>query len=208
MNAGLSNLVTLKQQLLAEALRATTKYDAQLEAIGKGVAGLLEKYCSRKFARVEDDTFICSADREAVYLPRYPIEDITAVALKADQETGWETQTSFVINRNDASGHVYWGSYAGPDYAQLRFTYTGGYWFDETEENNDTIPDGATALPDDLRLAWLLQCRLVWQSIDKLGQDIVKTGSSSQFVTGTLAGLALNDQVKELLGGYRRFQLT
>lgn len=208
MNAGLSNLYTLKQQLLAEALRASTKYDAQLQAIGTGVAGLLEKFCNRKFARVEGDTFICSADREAVYLPRYPVEDLTAVALKSDETVGWETQTSFVLNRNDVSGHVYWGGYAGPDYAQLRFTYTGGYWFDETEENEDTLPTGATAIPGDLQLAWLLQCRIVWQSIDKLGQDIIKTGSSATTQIGQLAGLALNDQVKELLQGYRRYQLT
>jgi hypothetical protein len=208
MNAGLSSLNYIKTQLLAEALRAGTRYDVALQLIGTGMAGLLEKFCNRKFARTEVDTFTCSADRDHIYLPRSPVETITSTELKLDETTGWEVQTGFIFNRNDATGHVYWGSLAGPDYGHLRFTYTGGYWFDTTEEGNDTLPSGATALPEDLRLAWILQCRIAWQAIDKLGKDIVATGSSSQFVTGTLAGLALNDQVKELLAGYRRYQLT
>lgn len=208
MNAGFSSLAKLKEQLLAEALRASTKYDAALLAIGTGVAAQFEKYCNRKFLRTEDATFTCSADRDHVFLDRYPIESVDTAELKSDQTTGWETQTDFILNRDDACGKVFWGYQPAPHYAQLRFTFTGGFWWDVTEEGNDTLPDGATTLPDDLKLAWILQCRIVWQAIDKLGKDIISTGSSSQFVTGTMASLALNDQVKEILNGYRRFQLT
>lgn len=208
MNLGLGNLITLKQQLLAEALRVSTKYDAQLQAIGKGVAAQFEKYCNRKFCRTESATFVCSADRDHVFLDRYPLESVSQVELRTDNDTGFEVQSDIVLTTDEASGKVFWGYYAGPHYGQLRFTFTGGYWFDITEENNDTMPSGATALPDDLRLAWILQCRVVWQAIDKQGKDVATTGSSSQFVSGTLASLALNDQVKEILNGYRRFQLT
>jgi hypothetical protein len=208
MNAGLSSLTKLKQQLLAEALRASTKYDAALSAIGLGVAAQFEKYCNRKFARVAADTFTCSADRDHVFLPRYPVEDVTEIALKTDETTGFEVQSNVVISREDSNGMVYWGAFLGPFYGRIRITFTGGYWWDSTEEGNDTLPTGATAVPDDLYLAWVLQCRVVWQAIDKLGKDIVTTGSSSQFGTGTLAGLELNAQVKAVLDQYRRFQMT
>lgn len=208
MNLGLGNLYTIKQQLLAEALRAGTKYDAALQAIGSGVAAQFEKYCNRRFYRTAGATFTCSADRDHVYLDRYPVETVTTVELKFDQTTGWETQTDFVMNRDDVTGKVFWGYSAAHHYAQLRFTFTGGYWWDITEDSSDSLPSGATALPDDLKLAWILQCRLVWQGIDKIGKDIVTTGSSSNLITGTLAGLALNDQVKEILNGYKRYQLT
>lgn len=208
MNLGLGNLITLKQQLLAEALRAGTKYDAPLQLIGSGVAAQFEKYCNRKFFRVEDATFTCSADRDHVYLDRYPLESVSLTQLKSSETTGWETQTNFIETINVENGHVFWGYQPAPHYAQLRFTFTGGFWFDTTEENNDTLPSGATLLPDDLRLAWILQCRIIWQAIDKIGKDIIATGAVNQNVTGTLASLALNDQVKEILNGYRRFQLT
>lgn len=208
MNLGLGNLYTVKANLLADALRAGTRYDGALQLIAAGVATSFERYCNRKFGRVEGDTFICSADRSEVYLPRYPVESVSATDLKVDTATGWETQTDFIWNLNEFTGQVYWGGPAGPDYAQLRFTYTGGYWFDETEENTDTLPAGATALPADLQFAWILQTRAAWQAVDKTGVDIVKTGSSSAFVTGSLGGLELVPQVKQILDAYRRFQIT
>lgn len=204
MNLGLGNLYTVKQQLLAEALRAGTKYDAALTAIAKGVAAQFEKYCNRKLGRVVGATCVCSADRDHFFLDRYPLEDVTSVDLKSDAATGWETQTGFVLNWSASSGHVYWGGYAGPDYAQLRFTFTGGFWFDETEENNDTLPTGATALPDDLKLAWLLQCREIWQHQDKLGINLAE-GKDRAF---SMATVEMLPQVKEILSAYRRYQLT
>jgi hypothetical protein len=38
MNAGFSNLITLKKNVLAPALVASTDFDARLTAIGLGVA--------------------------------------------------------------------------------------------------------------------------------------------------------------------------
>jgi hypothetical protein len=205
MNAGLGNIKTLKAHLLAEALREDTAYDSQLLLIGLGTAAAFEGYCDRKFAWAEDDTFTCSADRTFVYLPRYPVTAITTVELKT--ALTWETQTGLIQSWNDYTGHVYWGGEAGPDYAQLRFTFTGGYWFDTTADDSGVMPDDATALPSDLKLAWVMQCRQAWQSVDKLGVDILKTGSSSQFVTGSLSNLDLIPDVKNILDGYRRFQM-
>lgn len=208
VNAGFSNLKSLKAQLLAEALRVSTKYDAALLAIGQGVAKQFEKFCNRKFARIENTTFVCSADRDHVYLDRYPLESISQVELRLDTTSGWEVQSGLVLNLDETNGKAYWGYEPGPHYAQLRFTFTGGYWWDQTEEDNDTLPSGATELEEDLKLAWLLQCRIAWQAIDKIGQDITKTGSSSNLVTGTLAGLEMLPDVKEKLIPFRRMQLT
>jgi hypothetical protein len=208
MNAGLGSLAMLKAQLLADALRAGTRYDAQLLTIGRGVAAAMEGFCDRKLARVEDDTFVCTADRIQVYLERYPIESIASVHLKTDTVSGWVAQTSLVMNTNDDSGLVYWGSAIAPDYCQLKFTYTGGFWFDETEEGTDIMPAGATALPDDLQLAWVLQCRATWAAIDKLGKDIVNTGSSATKTVDPLVSIELLPQVVDILNGYCRYQIV
>jgi len=208
VNAGFSSLTFLKAQLLAEALRASTRYDAVILAIGQGVAAQFEKFCNRKFQRVASATFTCSADRDHVFLDRYPLESIAQVELRTDTTAGWVVQSGFVLNFDERTGKAYWGYEPAPHYAQLRFTFTGGFWWDITEEGNDELPSGATALDEDLRLAWILQCRIAWQAIDKIGQDITKTGSSSNLVTGTLGGLELLPAVKEILVRFRRMQLT
>jgi len=209
MNAGLGNLTELKAQLLAEALRVDTGYDAVLLAIGRGVAGQFDTFCNRKLARAEGDTYTVTADREQYYLPRYPVESVSQVELKTDEATGWVVQADdIILTKNPASGMVYLGSAYGPYYAHIRFTYTGGYWFDETEENNDTLPTGATALPADVKLAWILQCRAVWQSIDKLGTDILKTGSSAAQAAASVSGLDLVSAVEKALQKHIRYAMT
>lgn len=208
MNVGLGNLTELKAQLLAKSLRASADFDAVITGIGKGVAGRFQKFCNRKFERAVDATFTCSADRDHVYLDRYPLEAISAVHLRTDAAVGWEAQSNFVINLVEASGKVFWGYAAAPHYGQLRFTFTGGFWFDTTEDATGVMPVGAPGLPEELKLAWYLQCRATWQALDKLGTKIVDVGSGSQFVSGTLNTLELVTEVKETLMNHRRLQLT
>jgi hypothetical protein len=208
MNVGLGSLTLLKAHLLADALRQGTRYDTQLTLIGQGVAAAMDGYCDRKLARMEDDTFVCTADRILVFAERYPIETVTSVHLKTDTVSGWVAQTSLVMNLNEDSGLIYWGSAIGPDYTQLRFTYTGGFWFDTSEDGSESLPTGATALPADLQYAWILQCRQTWMAIDKIGKDVIQTGSSSQFVTGALSTLEMIPEVKSILDGYMRYQIV
>ena len=204
MNAGFASLTKLKEQLLAEALRADTAYDAAITALGLGVAGAFDKFCNRKLARAVATTFTCRADRDHIYLDRYPIESISTVEMKVDQTTGWETQTDFVFNQEEASGFVYWGLFHGNHASQLRFTFTGGYWIDDSEESTGTLPAGATALPEDLRLAWYLQCKKVWEVNDPLGTKLVTPKSEGP----ALGGLELLPLVQETLKPYRRFQIA
>jgi hypothetical protein len=212
MNAGFSNLTRLKEQLLAEALRAGSKYDAVLLPLGKGVVGQFERYCDRKFLRVENAVESIAADRIQFLLSRFPLESISAIDLKDNETDGWVAQTiTDLVQTIDAENGIVNlpdSADAGAWWAKLRFTYTGGYWVDETEEGNDVLPAGANAVPDDLYLAWILQCKTVWQSLDKLGTKITEVGPGSQFVTGTLNSLELTPTVKQMLGQYQRYNLV
>jgi hypothetical protein len=91
---------------------------------------------------------------------------------------------------------------------KLRFTYTGGFWF-ETAEPTDVgyptaQPAGSEALPDDLLHAWLTQCALQFQLHDILGNTLAEKKPS----TPPLAELKWVPQVEDVLRDYRRLTLT
>lgn len=204
MNVGFSNLLTLKQQLLAEALREGSEYDEQIKAIGLGVAAQFEKFCNRKFLRTVGATFICPADRDHVFLDRPPVESVASVELHTTHTAGWETQTGVIENSELTIGYIYLGTSLWSADGSLRFTFTGGYWWDTDEGNTATLPSGATALPDDLKLAWLMQCREIWTKTDKLGTGIIGDAAKPP----SLAAVELLPQVTEILNHYRRFTVA
>ena len=208
MNAGFSNLITLKKQLLAAGVVPSTDFDAPITALGLGVAAAFEAYCNRQFARVENDTFICTADRDHAYVPRAPMETFTSIELKADLATGWEMQTGLVLNVNNASGLVYWGAGISFQWAQMRITYTGGYWWDTTEDNTGILPAGATPLPDNLKLAWLLQCEMIWRVRDQLGLSLANDGKQEAArPPADLAALTISPAVKSMLESFRSYSM-
>lgn len=217
MNCGLSNLFTLKQHLLADALRPLTDYDVVIQDIGQGAADVIENECNRKFARACGATQIFQLDRRSFVVERYPLEAVTKIETRAKQSGEWIEQDldSFVSNISLNAGIIYLGEGADPDAytGQARITFTGGYWFETLEPKGEEgypseMPEGATALPRDLKLAWLTLCRLVWQAIDKTGVDVTKTGSGSQFVSGSLAGMELPPMVKLTIAQYQVMQVT
>lgn len=208
-----ASLTYLKSQLLAEALRQDTSYDDALTAIGRGVVAQFEKACNRKFSRLAGDVQTFGADRCQFLLSRFPVEEVTKSELKLTEAEGWVEQASDYIRALDqAAGIIYLpdGADAGPYYAQVRFTFTGGFWFDTSEDGSDAngLPVGATALPDDLKLAWILQCKKIWEVNDPLGNKIVPSKEVVQLVGLSLAGLELIPEVKEILGHYLRPELT
>lgn len=190
MNAGLSNLATLKSWLLAPTMVTSTDYDAQILAIGKAMAGLLEGYCDRKFARVADDLFECSADRWHVVLPRYPVEVVTKIEQNEPPVATpavWTEQTDVIEVQALDRGMLYFKAALATYRERVRVTYTGGFWWNQqeadytppvapTEEdpNLSLLPEGATAVPDELQMAWRLQCEHVWSQRDKLGLELAK----------------------------------
>lgn len=214
MDLGLGNLVELKRQLLASALQNGTQHDAKLQAIGIGVAKSFEKYCNRKFGRAVADVYQFPADRDHVFVPRFPVEAVTAVEFRPSMDTGWLTQDlTCVINRNDASGGIYFAGVFGYWWAQLRVTYTGGFWYDAAETEDTAQPGGTTKLPEDLKLAWYLQCGKVWQSIDKLGAKITQGGPTGQAagpgqLTEGLMSIQLVPAVTQVLDAYKRYAIT
>ncbi len=211
MNAGLGNLDSLKKHLLASSLKAETKFDDVIQDIGLGVAGMIEQFCDRRFARVTGDQAVLQADRASFLLPRYPIESITQVELKLADSDQFQVQDISLIESTSAlAGIVYLADNGdgGPFWSQVRFTYTAGFWF-ETLEPQDAgypsdQPDGAYLLPPELRLAWLLQCREMWNKIDKLNMGI----ADKPDVQSAIGTLDLAPMVKRMLNSYRRLQLV
>ena len=211
--AGFSSLVYLKSQLLAEALREDSSYDAQLLQLGLGVVGQFENFCQRRFARAEGITEIHGADRCQFLLERTPVESLTSIEFKSDEATGWETQVvnDYIRSLDAKNGIVYLpdGSDAGEYWQQLRFTYTGGYYIDTASDDCSGTPGaGQTALPADLRTAWLLQCKKIWEVNDPLGMKLVPSKDNVQLVGLSLAGLDLVPMVKTILADYVKFNMT
>lgn len=205
---GLGNLISLKRHLLPATLQAGTTYDTVITDLGRAVAGMLETYCNRIFARLAAATHTCPAELKRVILPRYPIESITAVAMRGSGATTFsDVGTATISNYDPTSGLLYIDSPAGSEGDILRVTYTGGYWYDTAETEDTAQPSGSTALPGDLKGAWLLQSRQVWKTIDKLGTGLVSAQSASATLGDSLAGLELIPAVQSTLDRYRRFSV-
>ena len=199
MNAGFSNLTWLKNQILSSALKTDLRFDPFITALGLGVYGLIEKYCNRKFMWQVGCQEVFMADRASFILERFPVvAPITLVEYKQDEPTGWVAQdqsansNALVIQSLDAAnGIIYFpdNEDCGPYWAQMRFTYTAGYFWQQLDPKDAgyvdpnspayaaSIPAGAPLLPDSIRLAWLLQCKHIWSLNDKTGQDLLKSGS-------------------------------
>jgi hypothetical protein len=197
---GLGILQTLKQFVLAEGTVAETTYDSALEWIGKGVAAAIDRYCNRTFKRATGAADVFGADRDHAILRRYPIEQVTAVALKSNETDGFVALSGQPILLDSDAGIVRFGSVQGSNEDLLRVTYDGGYWYDTTSDGSGTLPTGATQLPDDIKLAWLLQCQHIWAKRDNLG---IQHGQAPDTRT-TFTNLEFIPQVKELLNPYRR----
>lgn len=181
MNAGFSNLATIKNLLLGEtSIESETQFDAVITALGLGVVGQFEKHCGRKFQRQAGVTQIIPADRAQFLLNRYPVEVVTQWELKQDEQDGFVVQDITQILTTDLeSGIVYMPETndVGKYYHQVRFTFTGGYFWETLDKGEagwpTAIPATANILPPDLFNIWTLQVRHLWKNIDKLGREVL-----------------------------------
>jgi hypothetical protein len=213
MNLGLGNLIELKRFLLAPDLASEATWDAVVTALGQGVARLLESYCSRRFERTVGAADVFSAARMSWILQRYPVESIASIDQKDSASDGFVSLgavNSVIQNWDAQSGRVDFGAIMGAHSGWVKITYTGGFWFDTTETDPPSVvpPGGATLLAEDIKLAWFLQCKKVFEVMDPLGTGIIKGGSNVQLVGLSLIGLELIPQVKQLLAPHVRFQIT
>jgi hypothetical protein len=203
MSIGLGNLTELKSFLLPASLLMRTDFDSSLSLIGKGVAAGFDKYCNRKFQRGSGVTETFHADRDHWYVQRYPLETVTALALKYSDADGWETQDiTDILSTEAESGRVWFGYYPGDYQTLARLTYTGGFWIDPGD--GTTIPAGATAVPDEVKLAWLTQCQHMFGSRDNLGKTVAKENSKAS----PLADLDLVPSVKSCLESFVRYHIV
>ena len=118
--------------------------------------------------------------------------------------TDFVTQAGIIDTLNEVSGLLYLLSTVGTPRGLLRVNYTGGYWVDISDNESGSLPSGATALPKDLQMAWLLQCQHIWSKRDNLGIDHAVEQDRRQ----TFTNLELVPEVKDILNDYRRIGLT
>ncbi len=212
MDLGLGNLIELKRRLLAATMLSQTTYDGTITQIGRGVAGLFDKHCNRKFARLVDAVDQFSADRTSYIVERYPIEDIGLWQQRDDIATGFqEIDGEPTINRDESAGLLQFGDVLGSYLSQVRVTYTGGYWYDTTEDATGVKPAAATQLPHDVKEAWFLQCQEVWDKRDKLGISLIAKPEVESKIASMRFISSITDAptvVQALLEKHRRFQIT
>ncbi len=200
MNAGLGTLSALKRRLLPPQSLSQTEWDAEILSIGTGVARWFEAQCDRKFSRVVDDLYLCRGDRMHVTLPRYPVEAVTLVEQLYPIGTQW-TPCPAPSLLYPQSGLLEFLVPAAPLGSQLRVTFTGGYWFDTSDDHSGLLPTGATPLPEDLSRAWLDQSAFLFENRSRLGmKKYIERGSAFY-----LENDALVPGVVSILNGYRRY---
>jgi hypothetical protein len=204
MDLILGTLEQLKAFVLPEKERTESTWDAALSSIGLGVAQGFERYCNRRFRRVENASCVASADRAALVVDRYPIESLSALDIRYASSAGWDNIMDTVSNVDLDSGMIYLSGAPGWRGSMIRATFTGGYWLDVTADGTGVMPATATPLPDDLRYAWLLQCSHVWSLRDNAGAAMLirdaKAGQPAALDRATLV-----PAVVDTLYTYRRF---
>ena len=213
MNAGLSNLATLKSIILPDAIAADTQFDAEILAIGRGVAASFDNFCNRRLMRAVGaiDEFDCN--RSYASLRNYPIEQITAVDLRFTSQDDWESQPIFdvILNQSNESGIIDFNKILGPNISRLRVTYTGGYFFEQLEPADEgyptELPDGATPLPPDMLDAWFEQCMSIFVARDTLGQKSIKKVDKETTGDYRFATIGLLQHVIDVLTPYRRYSV-
>lgn len=197
--AGYRDLATLKARLLPANMGEDSDYDADLTAIGLGVAAQFDRLTGRILRRTVGATLSLSADRDSVVLTAYPVESIDAV--KVIDSTGETDVSSLVQSTIGPAGIVRFETEPGTERQTLYIEHTGGYWCQDGAD--DELPTDATAIPDDLVEAWILQCRAVCEAQDIFrqkgaGKDDKKTGAA------TVASLTLVPAVRQTLNLYLR----
>lgn len=156
-------LSTLKAHLLAPAATSRTDFDTALGLIGLGVAMKFETYCSRKFAYTVGAVVTLPANQLVFSVPRFPIVGSVTAVLQPGGGGATTTITGDISQTDKAAGLVHFTGMPGTVDDRVVITYTGGFWI-PTGAEGDTQPANSTELPDDLKLAYVEQCRAVAQA--------------------------------------------
>ncbi len=181
-------------------MRARTDFDAQVTGFGNGVLAMMENHCNRRFTRVEGETYQDSANNIVFSVPRFPIETVTSATLQTDVPT----DVTDTISRTDKrAGLVSFFTPPGWQYDTVVIEYTGGFWWDASEDQSGSLPEGANALPADLLAAFNLQMKAVCEAQDLFG--LQAAGGDDKAKSSKSLGLDLIPAVRSILNNYRRF---
>ncbi|MDR3427851.1 hypothetical protein [Silvimonas sp.] len=210
MNAGFSNLATLKKQLLANSIKTDLRFDDIISQIGQGTASMFERLCNRPLGYMAGEVETFRADYCEFVLRRTPVYAVTAWQVKHTEAKGWQPRDiSWIRSIDLANGIVNPSDHdVGPWFAQVQFTYNGGYFWEQLEPKDpgypSAVPAGVHALPADLLNAWFLQCRHVWAYLDKLGTDLLTAGKA----TSIRFPEDFAPTVETVIANHRRYKLV
>lgn len=219
MNAGFSNLDFLKKQLLAKSFSSDTRFNDLIQAIGLGVAKQFATICNRDWAYQAGCAEVALGDRSFWFVRRTPVTQFTGVNLRFFRTDQWVSILGQPLQADEEKGLIHFGYTLGRAPIEFQVIYNGGFWWEQLEPDDanypSTIPADITnnaagldpqkfMLPDDLKLAWLLQCKHVWSNQDKIGTDVLTSGkvSSLRFPED------FAPTVEQTLSLYKRFQIT
>lgn len=181
----LCQLTTVKSRL------GIASHDVDDDALLNGFIALVgsrfERECRRQFGRTAGATQEFDGDVTELLLDRYPVESVSAFALKDNETDGFVAQSGvdYILRAasNGVKCLVTLESPLGSMRQRLQVTYTGGYVLPGT-----TPGAGQSALPDDLERAAVEQVVHFYRLRDKLG-----------LVNASGEGAAINIQTEELL---------
>lgn len=218
MNAGFSNLATLKPLVLPTGQVATTQFDSLVAGVGLGVAAAIGAWCNRDFAWnatiLEDYT----AEKSIYVLRRYPYYRIAKVELSNgldnNGDTQWDDQgIGFILSQDRDSGIVQFAASFTSWLFRLRFTYSGGFWWEPLEPflpdgvtttpgYPTTKPTGSALVPPDLFYAWAQQVRADLEAGDILTR--IALDGDAKLITPARSQTFL-PSVLAVINQYRRF---
>lgn len=177
---GLGTLGQLKRFLMNAAEVESPTYDSAITMIGRGMSKLFSNRTNRVLRRSVDAMESCPAVRSGYRAKCAPIEEVSLFEVKYGEAYGWSTVpvTSAIELIQPEDGLLRFYPAVMREGGLFRITLTGGYWVDLSDDDSGSCPQGATPLPEDLRLAWLMQCQHIWLNRDNLGIAYSPAGES------------------------------
>jgi hypothetical protein len=134
-----------------------------------------EKECDRFFKRQEDFSEEFLADQTELSVSRYPIESVSRIDVKRNEQIGWEpvNDVIYIIRHRCIVSLL---RPAGISKEQIKLTYTGGYVLPDEPALN-----GQTPFPPDLEDACIEQTAYFFKNRERLAlPDLLDTSDFQQ----------------------------
>jgi len=196
LDAGFATLRNLKNRLLPDAQQQDFQWDAALCRLGLGVAARMNAYCNRVFQRVEGQTDEFNAAGYSVVLRAFPVEVINSVEIRTF--TGALDDYTGGYQLDQRAGLMNFHRSPGNGTERIVIDYDGGFWLD----HGGAMPAGATALPDDVLEAYILQCQ-AWAEARRIFGEVALQSLNAKGERPS--SLTLASDVTAILEPYRRF---